>query len=450
MADHDDGLVEEHRRDGSSCVLHPVRGKVLVPCILDEGLLDGEAVRVADSDGFPCVRERVLGVAPAAEDHRRDIVVDEIRLHSKLRVAAIDLPGNLELLKSGFLLQAGGEDQGLQKRPEKGALVRNRNRQVNAALHHLLGVHCHALRKIAEPLQDEHVMEAVEGEIHHIAELQDLEEILEDCERVTVLVGDVVKPGDVVEGVRDLREVLLLENSCERLAVKEKRTPEVLLLAVKVADAVPDTGEIPRGAGVPAQLLARFEAAYRCLHIAHLDVDNALRVLCGGDVMLRGELVGKLDCPFAAPERGLRSELDHERLLGVDAPEHIDELPCHVIALKRVDELHQLLIAVGHVAAVGHHEVAELRLDPEAAAYGVHVTEREIRIPCGLSVVAPEELCIGKLDVGLGHSIDEVVALPQTVQPVEIDKGLLMLPGEELRASGEQRMPYPLAVGPGP
>ena len=100
-------------------------------------------------------------------------------------------------------------------------------------------------------------MEAVEGEIHHVAELQDLEEGLEDRERVTVLVGDVVEPGDVVEGVRDLREVLLLEDSGEGLLVKEQRVPEILLLAVEVADAVPDTGEIPRGAGVPAQLLAR-------------------------------------------------------------------------------------------------------------------------------------------------------------------------------------------------
>ena len=37
-------------------------------------------------------------------------------------------------------------------------------------------MHRHALREIAEPLQDEHVMEAVEGEVHHIAELQDLKE----------------------------------------------------------------------------------------------------------------------------------------------------------------------------------------------------------------------------------------------------------------------------------
>ena len=123
MADHDDGLVEEHRRDGASRVLDPVRREVIVPGILYEFLLDGEAVRVADLHCIARVGERVLGVAPAAEDHRRDVVVYEIRLHGKLRVAAVDLAGHPELLERGLLLQARGEDQGLQERPEERALV---------------------------------------------------------------------------------------------------------------------------------------------------------------------------------------------------------------------------------------------------------------------------------------------------------------------------------------
>ena len=165
--------------------------------------------------------------------------------------------------------------------------------------------------------------------------------------------------------------------------------PEILLLAVEVADAVPDSCEVARGAGVAAQLLALLEACNCGLHVAHLHIDNALRVLSRGDVVLRGELVRKLDCPLAAPERGLRSELDHEGLLGVDAPEHVDELPGHVVALQGVDELHELLIAVGHVAAVSDDEIAELRLNPEPAAHRVHIAERKIRVPCGLGVVAP-------------------------------------------------------------
>ena len=226
--------------------------------------------------------------------------------------------------------------------------------------------------------------------------------------------------------------------------------PEILLLAVEVADAVPDSCEVARGAGVAAQLLALLEACNCGLHVAHLHIDNALRVLSRGDVVLRGELVRKLDCPLAAPERGLRSELDHEGLLGVDAPEHVDELPGHVVALQGVDELHELLIAVGHVAAVSDDEIAELRLNPEPAAHRVHIAERKIRVPCGLGVVAPEKLGIGKLDVGLGHGVDKVVALPQAVQAVKIDQGLLVLTGEELRPSGEERMLYPLAVVSGP
>ena len=148
-------------------------------------------------------------------------------------------------------------------------------------------MHRHALREIAEPLQDEHVVEAVEGEVHHVAQLQDLKKVLQNRKCITVLVGDVIEPGDVVEGVRDLREVLLLKDSGQGLPVKEQRVPEILLLAVEVAYSVPDAGQITRGAGVPAQLLAHLEAAYSRLHVAHLDVDNAPCVLRCGDVMLR-------------------------------------------------------------------------------------------------------------------------------------------------------------------
>ena len=83
-------------------------------------------------------------------------------------------------------------------------------------------MHRHALREIAEPLQDEHVVEAVEGEVHHVAQLQDLKKVLQNRKCITVLVGDVIEPGDVVEGVRDLREVLLLENGSKGLLVKEQ------------------------------------------------------------------------------------------------------------------------------------------------------------------------------------------------------------------------------------
>ena len=63
--------------------------------------------------------------------------------------------------------------------------------------------------------------------------------------------------------------------------------PEILLLAVEVADAVQDTGKVPRGAGAAAELLAPLEAGNCGLHIAHLHIDDALRVLSRGDVMLR-------------------------------------------------------------------------------------------------------------------------------------------------------------------
>ena len=201
MADHDDCLVQENLRNGASGVLNPVSRKVIVPGILHECLLDGEAVRVANLHGVSRVRESALCVSPAAENHCRDVVVDEIGLHGKLRVAAVDLTCHSELLEGRLLLQVGRADEGLEERPEESALVREGDGEVDAALHHLLGVHHHALREIAEPLQDEHVMEAVERKINHVAELQDLKERLEDGERVAVLVGDVVEPGDVVEGV---------------------------------------------------------------------------------------------------------------------------------------------------------------------------------------------------------------------------------------------------------
>ena len=38
MADHDDGLVKEHRRDGAAGVLHPARSEIIVPGALDKGL----------------------------------------------------------------------------------------------------------------------------------------------------------------------------------------------------------------------------------------------------------------------------------------------------------------------------------------------------------------------------------------------------------------------------
>ena len=95
MADHDDCLIEEHRRYGAAGVLHPVGREIVVPGALDKGLLDREAVRVADLHGLARMGESMLSVTPATEDHRRDVVVDEIRLNGKLSMAAVDLACHL-------------------------------------------------------------------------------------------------------------------------------------------------------------------------------------------------------------------------------------------------------------------------------------------------------------------------------------------------------------------